>query len=436
MIDRRRFLGYVAATAAAPAVLDAFADDRPRTSVAPSVPADTGASGRVIIVGGGMGGATAAKYFRLWGGAKVEVTLIERQPSYVSNIMSNLVLNGSRTVAGLTYNYDRLVSSYGVRRVQGDVVAIDPVGKKVTLAGSSTPLPYDRLVLAPGITFDVVPGLESTAAQAAVPHAWVAGAQTTTLRNQLVAMPNGGTFVMTIPLTPYRCPPGPYERACIVADYLKRNKPASKVIVLDANPGIVAEAESFNHAFTALYGGLLTYTPNVEVMSVDAGTRTVRTRLHGDIRANVLNVIPPQKAGSLILGTPLANANNGRYAGVDLLTYESTAVPGVHVIGDSHSSTQPKAGHIAGQEARVCVDAVTRIMRGDRPDPAPMTNSSCYSPVTATTASWLTAVYAYNPTTRNMAIVGGSPTEAASASTDNFSEMNDWFTNLMSDTFA
>lgn len=429
MTDRRRFLTSLAAAALPLRVLA----EETRTYAPPPVPADTGARGRVLVVGGGMGGATAAKYFRLWGGAGVQVTLIERQPRYVSNIMSNLVLNGSRTVAQLTYSYDALTRNYGVVSRTGDVVAIDPVARKVTLAGGPV-LQYDRLVLAPGVSFDTVPGLETAAAQAAIPHAWVAGAQTTALRSQLVAMPDGGTFVLTIPPKPYRCPPGPYERACVVADYLKRSKPKAKVIVLDANPSIVAEPETFHAAFTGLYGGMLTYVPNANVLSVDATTRTVRTTL-GDFRGHVVNVIPPQRAGALVLNAGLANANGGRFAGVDLLTYESTAAPNVHVIGDSHSSAQPKAGHIAAQEARVLVDAVTRILRGDRPDPAPMTNSSCFSPITASTASWLTAVFAYDPVTRGMVVVPGASAESARVTTDNFQEMQAWFGNLMADTF-
>ena len=191
---------------------------------------NTGPSGRVVVVGGGMAGAAAAKYLRMWGGSGVAVTLVERSASYTSNIMSNLVLTGQRSVDSLRYTYDNLVGRYGVSRVQGEVVAIDPVRKEVTLAAGSR-LAYDRLVLAPGVvfTYDLalggIPGLETAAAQAKVLHAWQAGPQTTALRNQITAMPRGGVFVLTIPAKPYRCPPGPYERACLVADWLKKNRP-------------------------------------------------------------------------------------------------------------------------------------------------------------------------------------------------------------------
>ena len=184
-------------------------------------------TGRVVVIGGGMAGLAAAKYLKVWGGSGVQVTLIERNPSYTSNILSNLVLTGQRTLSSLVYSYATVKQNYGVDIRQGTVVGIDPVSKKVTLADGST-LAYDRLIVAPGVVFDVLPGLESDAARSRVVHAWQAGPETTTLRNQLLAMPAGGTFVMTIPASPYRCPPGPYERACVVADWLKRNKPGRR----------------------------------------------------------------------------------------------------------------------------------------------------------------------------------------------------------------
>ena len=377
-MQRRHFLraaGLSAAGLVAGAV-QAGSGSRTRTSstTVPPVPADTGAAGRVLVIGGGMAGTTAAKYLRLWGGQKVQVTMIERETSYVSNIMSNLVLNGGRTIAGLTYNWDRLVANYGVNRARGDVTTIDPVARRVFVG--TTRYDYDRLVIAPGIAFDPIAGLDTDALRAQFPHAWQAGAQTTTLRDQLRAMPDGGTFVMTVPMAPYRCPPGPYERACVVADWLKRNKPRSKVLVLDENPGITAEPESFDRAFRQTHAGVITYVPNAVVERIDP-------------------------------------ANHG----------------------------QPKAGHVANMEAKVCADAITRLLRGDVPDPSPVTNSACYSPITFETASWLTAVFRYNSTSRKMEVtqtatgakVSG---EAGIATKDNFEEMNKWFVQLMADTFS
>lgn len=426
-------------------VAQAFADDLPKSLLGSSpmwipsnaplnvVPTNFAASGRVVVVGGGMAGATVAKYLRIWGGDKVQVTLVEPSSVYVSNIMSNLVLTNQLNLASLNFNWNRLVKSYGVKLLQDTVTAIDPMARKVTLA-SNVVLSYDHLVIAPGIEFDAIPGLESAAAQALIPHAWKTGPQTTTLRAQIQSMAAGGVFVMSIPKAPYRCPPGPYERACVVADYLKRTKPGSKVIVLDANPGIIAEAHTFSTAFAALG---VDYRPGVAVASVDAATRTVTTDGGAQIKANVLNVIPNQRAGAVLANNGLVNVN-GRWAGVDVLTYESTVpgAAGIHVLGDSAATTQPKAGHIANQEAKVCADAIVRALLGQAPDQQIVTNSACYSPVSSTQASWLTAIYAYDPASRTMKLTTGSPFEAAAPSSKNMMEMRQWFSNLMTDSFA
>jgi sulfide dehydrogenase [flavocytochrome c] flavoprotein chain len=398
-----------------------------------TVPTNTGISGRVVVIGGGMAGATVAKYLRLWGGTGVSVTLVERDSAYTSNILSNLVLNGQRTLTSLQYGYSNLATRYGIRMVKGDVIAIDAVGHSVVLADGSK-LPYDRLVIAPGVEFDIYPGLETAAAQAKVPHAWKAGVQTTQLRNMLVNMKAGETFVMTIPAKPYRCPPGPYERACVVADWLKKNRAGSKVIVLDANSGITAEPLAFTNAFDVVHKGVVEYHPGVTINSIDASTMTLNTNL-GNLKAKVINAIPPHKAGKVVINNGLANVG-GRWAGVDVLTYQHTAAPGIHVIGDASATTQPKAGHIANQEAKICADAIVRLLAGRSPDPSPITNSACYSPITADTASWLTAVFAYDPGSRTMMPVPGSAGEAAGRSQDNYNEMFKWFNTLMEDSFA
>ncbi|MGE5161638.1 MAG: FAD-dependent oxidoreductase [Betaproteobacteria bacterium] len=396
-----------------------------------------GTTGRVVVVGGGMAGLAAARYLRLWGGSGVQVTLVERNPSYTSNILSNLVLTGQRTISSLVYSYATVKQNYGVDVRQGEVVGIDPVRKRVTLADNST-LDYDRLIVAPGVVFDVLPGLESDAARSKVVHAWQAGPETTTLRNQLVAMPQGGTFVMTIPASPYRCPPGPYERACVVADWLKRNKPGSKVIVLDANAGIQAEKHTFETAFAGLFAGIVEYVPNAAVKSIDATqTRIVVDSQMGTVVGDVVNAIPPQRAGKVVSDNGLANAG-GRWAGVNVASFESTAAAGVHVIGDSCSAGIPKAGHIGNQEGKTAADAILRAFRGLAPDTDLVVNSACYSPITASTASWLTAVYQYDASTSpgSYKIVGTGPSEAASPTSDGYSQMNKWFATLMGETFA
>lgn len=427
MWTRRRFVSAVGASAAS-----ALFSSSP--SAAP-LATGTGAKGRVVVVGGGMAGAAAAKYLRLWGGADVDVTLVDRAATYQSCILSNLVLNGSVSMSSLQFQRTALTQNYGVKLVTGDVLDIDPDGRTVTVASGTTrtPLKYDRLVLAPGIEFDVLPGLETASAQALAPHAWKAGDQTTQLRRMIQAMQPGHVFIMTIPAAPYRCPPGPYERACVVADYLKRQKPGAKVIVLDANPAIVAERTNFTNAFENIHRGVIEYVPSAVVDRVDTATMTIKTTM-GDFKGNVLNPIPPHRAGSVVSKANLANVA-GRWAGVNVLSYESV-VPYIHVIGDSCGTTQPKAGHIGNQEGKVCADAIVRLLAGFDPDPAPVTNSACYSPITATTASWLTAVFAYDSQSRTMKAVPASSGEASGPSGDNYEQMFKWFRTLMADTFA
>jgi len=392
----------------------------------------TAVKSRVIVIGGGMGGATVAKYLRLWGDA-ISVTLVERMPTYTSNIMSSMVLTGQRTMSSLTFSYDTLRSKYGITTVFGEVVAIDPVGGKVTLA-DKTVLTADRIVMAPGISFDTVPGLGTSDK---MPHAWQAGPQTTLLANQLNAMPSGGVVVLTIPKTPYRCPPGPYERACLIADWLKVKKPGSKLIVLDANPGIVTEVDNFTKAFVGLHGNVIEYVPDAEVLEAYPDTMALRTK-QGNFYGNVINMIPIQRAGALVATAGLNNATDGRFAGVNMLSYASTVAGAskVHIIGDSSATTQPKAGHIANQEAKVCADAISRLLTGRTLDPAPVTNSACYSTITMSQASWLTAVFRYNPTAAVMEPVPASSAASTGWNSDSFEEMSTWFRALMADSFA
>lgn len=392
--------------------------------------ATTPPKSRVIVIGGGMAGATVAKYLRLWGDA-CEVTLIERNANYLSCIMSSLVLTGQRQMSSLTFSYATLASKYGVKVVIDSVTGIDPANLTVTLAGGSK-LTADRIVLAPGIDFDAVPGLSNPDA---MPHAWKAGSQTTLLRQQLVAMPTNGVAVLTIPKTPYRCPPGPYERACLVADWLKKNKPKAKLLVLDANPDFVTEKDNFSNAFFGLHGKVIEYHTNTEVLSADAATMTLQTS-NGAYRGNVVNLIPRQRCGPIVTSTGLADATGGRFASVDVLTYESLIAPKIHIIGDSSATTQPKAGHIANQEAKVCADAIVRLLAGQQADPAPVTNSACYSTITMKEASWLTAVFQYDAATHAMASVANASGASTGWSGDNFSQMNTWFKALMADTFA
>lgn len=384
---------------------------------------------RVVVIGGGFAGATTAKYLRHWSSG-VDVTLVEANATYYSPILSNLVLNGQRSLNQLAFNYNTLQQSYGVNLVQATVDGVDPIAQSLQLSNGNR-LSYDRLVLAPGIRFRQLNGLDSSR----ILHAWKSGDQVVQLQQQLAAMPAGGHFVLAIPPAPYRCPPGPYERACVVADYLKRNKPGSRVTVIDANPSIVAERETFSVAFEQTYAGIIDYVPNAELLSVDSDLKIAYTTL-GSFTADVLNVIPVQEAGSLIHDTGLANDPTGRWAQVNPLSYEATAAANIHVVGDSQGTGQPKAGHIGNAEAKVCADAILRLLNGMSPYGTPMTNSACYSPISLNTASWLTIVYRYDAATQSMQPIPESLGQSSTPTTNNYYRMFDWAENLFADTFA
>lgn len=442
-MNRREFLTQLLlATSAGITSRLGYADDDQISTVSNTIfaLATTNIQGKhVVVVGGGMAGATVAKYLRLWGGTGLSVTIIEPNPVYVSNIMSNLVLSANRTLASLNTSYANLTSNYGITIKQATVTSFDNTTQKIALSDGSL-LSYDRLVLAPGIQFDDAYGLTATDYAGNYPHAWQAGSQTQALANQVATLQAGDTLVMSIPAKPYRCPPGPYERACLIADYLKtQGKIGAKVIVLDENPSIQAEPHSFTTAFNAIHAGWIDYRPNAMNIMVDKTANTV-TYTGGSIaNAKVISLIPPHRAPSFMSNL----CNGGRWAPVNVLNYESTiaGMTGVHIIGDASSTTQPKAGHIANQEAKVCADAIIRAFQNQAPDSAPVTNSACYSPITNTTASWLTGVYQFDSTSKTMRLwANGSFTDAAIESADisskNFSKMNTWFNTLMSDSFS
>lgn len=383
----------------------------------------------VVVVGGGFAGATVAKYLRHWS-SNVSVTLIDSNAKYQSCVLSNLILNGQMSLDKLTFDYNELKSKYGINIVTDTVAQIDSANKRISLSQQGS-LNYDRLVLAPGISFIDVPGLDAQK----IPHAWKAGEQTLLLETQLQQIPNGGTFVMTIPKAPYRCPPGPYERACVVADYLKTHKPQSKVVVLDANSDIIVEKEIFGHAFNVTYADRLQYIPGVDLVSVDSDAKVLTTS-KGSYQGDVVNVIPPQQAGQLIINAGLANDSTGRWAKVNPLSYESTKTQNIHIIGDSQATSQPKAGHIANAEAKICADAILRLLAGQSLYATPVTNSACYSPISANTASWLTGVFAYDATSNDMKIIPASSGASNAATREGYQAMFDWANNLFSDTFS
>lgn len=387
--------------------------------------------GRVVVIGGGFGGATAARYLRMWG--NVDVTLVERNPGFVSCPMSNLVLGGFRRIEDISRGYDGL-RALGVKVVQGEAAAIDVAGRRVRLAGGEV-LPYDRLVLSPGIDFipGQIAGLESEAAQAKFLHAWKAGAQTVALRRQLEAMRDGGVYALAIPKAPYRCPPGPYERACVVAAYLKQAKPRSKVLVLDANPEIQSKKALFEKAFKELYGGIIEYRPNSELKQLDVASGVAKFEFE-DVRADVMNAVPPQRAGEIARAAGLVNVN-GRWVGVDWLTMESTAAPGIHVLGDATFSApaMPKSGHMANQHGKVAAAAIIAALKGEPPNPAPVVVNTCYSFVSGAEVIHVASVHQYNAQQKTFLTVPGSGGVSSAASTLEARYAQSWAGNIWAD---
>lgn len=367
------------------------------------------ASGHVVVVGGGYGGATVAKYLRMWSEGGVQVTLIERNPTFISCPISNLVIGGQKTMEDITVSYDGLKNKWGVRVVQDDVVAVDATKKTVTLKAGGN-LSYDRLVLSPGVDFmwDEIPGLKSAEAQNKVLHAWKAGAQTVALRKQLEAMKDGGTYAIAIPKAPYRCPPGPYERACLVANYFKEQKPKSKVIILDANEDVVSKKPLFTKAWADLYKGIIEYRNNSEVKDVEAGSNTAILEFD-KFKADVLNVIPPHRAGDIAAKSGIKLINN-RWVDVNWLSMESTSTPGIHVLGDAifPAPTMPKSGHMANQHGKLAAAAILNLLNGQDPNPEPVVMNTCYSFVDSKNVIHVASVHQYDAATKTVQPVKGA----------------------------
>ena len=347
---------------------------------------------RVVVVGGGYGGTIAAKYIRMMD-KSIEVVMIERNDHFVSCPFSNLYIGGIlKDLNPLTIKYDKLASNHGVKVVQAEVTAIDPAAKVVTTSKGT--VSYDRLVVSPGIDFrlEEMKGYDAKAMEI-MPHAWKAGPQTVLLRKQLEAMKDGGSMVMTVPLAPYRCPPGPYERASMVAHYLKKNKPKSKLIVLDANPDITSKGGLFKKGWKDNYEGLIDYRPAKKVTEVDAGKMTVLVEGLEDVKGDVVNVIPPQRAGQIAVAAGLVG-DDKNWCPVNQTTFESTKQANIHVIGDACiAGPMPKSGYSANSEAKVCAMNIVALMNGKETTELSGINT-CYSYITDKDAVSVAAVYA------------------------------------------
>ncbi len=391
------------------------------------------AKAQVVVVGGGFGGATAAKYIRLLSDYGIEVLLIEPNREFVSCPVSNLVLGGQRQMADITSPYAGLSGRHGVRLVQDRVASIDPAKRSLSLAGGAS-IGYDKLVLAPGIdmVWDSVAGAQAANAAGQVLHAWKAGPDTLALRAQLQAMPDGGVYAIAIPEAPYRCPPGPYERASVVAAYFKRAKPRSKVLILDANPDVVSKAALFKKAWAELYPGMVEYRPQFKAVAVDGAARSLRFEVQEDVKADVLNLLPAMRASDLALQTGLANVNR-RWCGVNFLNFESTVHRHIHVIGDAIqvAAGMPKSGHMANAHAKVAAAAIVAELKGWEIDPRPMLTNVCMSYVSDDEVIHVSSVHEYAQD--SFRVVAGSGGVSAARSTLEGQHAQAWARNIWAD---
>ncbi len=392
------------------------------------------AKGRVVVIGGGFGGATAAKYIRMWD-PSIDVVLVEREAAFVSCPISNLVLAGFTTMQEITTGYDGL-RRHGVQIVRDEAIAVDAAKKTVRLARGGD-LTYDRLVVSPGIdfTFGDVAGYEAAMGTGRVLHAWKAGPQTVDLRKQLEQMKDGGVCVISVPMAPYRCPPGPYERASVIAAYFKQAKPRSKVLVLDANPDVTSKPGLFKAAWKDLYGGTLEYRGNSKAIGVDAKTMTVKLEVE-DVKGDVLNVVPPHGAGNIARQAGLVAGNN-RWCDIDWRTMESKTVKGVHVLGDATLAAggMPKSGSMANNHAKIAAAAIVAMLNGREPQPVKILNT-CYSFVSQKEAIRVSSVHEWDATQNTLIPVKGSGGVSAARSEAEGTFAWSWAKTIWADSLA
>ena len=398
---------------------------------------------KVVVIGGGYGGATAAKYVRLLSDYKIDVVLIEPQDAFISCPMSNLVVSGVKQMDFLTTSYAGLSKNHGITVVKDFADSIDTAKKTVTLRSGSV-IAYDKLVVSPGIDlmFGGIEGLQAANASGQIVQAWKAGAETVALRKQLEAMPDGGVFAISIPEAPYRCPPGPYERASVVAAYFKANKPKSKVLILDANPDVTSKPALFKKVWAEQYPGMVEYRSQHKAVGVAAnsgnGMHTLKFDVQDDVKANVLNVLPAMRAGAIAVKTGLNNQANNRWCGINYLTFESTAAKDVHVLGDSIqiAPAMPKSAHMANSHGKVAASAIVAQLSGWDVNPAPMLTNTCYSFVDAKNVIHVASVHEYvaaEKTFKTVATSGGVST--APNELEGVYALN-WASNIWADTLA
>jgi len=429
-IDRREFL-KVSAGAAGAVTLSGLAGCA-STSIADAKP-------KVVVVGAGFGGATFARYLKMWA-PQAEVTVIEPNAVFTSCPFSNTVLAGINKMEDISMPYDnikKVVDNF----VPDTVTAIDNAKQTVTTAGGKT-FAYDRLVLAGGIEllYDAVQGYDAETRKT-IKHAWKASPdQTGVLRKQLEAMPDGGTFVMSVPKSPYRCPPGPYERACMVASYFKQAKPKSKVIILDGNPDVASKKGLFVAAWKKHFGygtdnSMIDYRPNNMPRSVNAKTMMVGTEFD-DVKGDVINVVPPMRAAKVTGMAGVRTGNDGTWCPINYLTFESTVVPNVHILGDSALTNFPKSGSVANNTGKMCAYAMSEMFAGRQPDPSPVVTNTCYSGTGMGTAFHVATVFRWDPEKKALVPPKGANGVSKEESELEMAYMESWAKNVWADTLG
>ncbi len=398
-----------------------------------------GASKKVVVVGGGTAGATAARYVHM-ADPSIEVTLIEANKDYYTCYLSNEVLSGDRTLDSLKHGYSA-IEKEGIKVVFDYVTGIDAKTKKVTTKGGAS-FDYDRCIVAPGISFkwDTIEGYDADVAKT-IPHAWKAGEQTTTFRNQLTAMKDGGTVIIAPPPNPFRCPPGPPERVSQICHYLKAEKPKSKVIYVDSKKKF-SKYGLFVQGWEKFYGfgtdnSMIEYIKEDGVVKVDAGAMSVTTASGKTIKGAVINVIPAQKGGKI--GADAGLANDKGWCPVDLGTFESTIHKDIHVIGDaSIANGMPKSGYAANSQAKVCASAVVAMLAGKEPG-SPSYVNTCYSIIAKDWGISVAAVYRLAEDRSKITKVAGglTPMDASDeAHKREAANAISWLNNITADVFG
>ena len=364
-------------------------------------------SAKVVIVGGGFGGATAAKYLRLFSKQSIQVTLIEAEKTFISCPMSNLILGGSAQLKDVEFSYDQLKFRHGIECIHARATDID-FQKKTLQTATHKNIAYDKLILAPGMqmVLDDVQGLKQAQQSGQILQAWQGNREIEQLRSQIVNMRNGQTFVLSIPESPFKCPPGPYERASQVAHYFKTHKPQCKVLILDANQDVLSNSASFKRFWSEHYASIIDYRPQHMVTSVDPEKKTIGFEIQDDLSYDVANILPPMRAGDIAHRNGLANINN-KWCGVAFNNFESQKAKDVHILGDAIQGAplMPKSAHMANAQAKVLAAAITAELFNVPLDPAPFLTNTCYSILDDRQAVHIASVHQYDAMEKTYKVV-------------------------------